>query len=657
MNLGISIAAAVLTSLLAVASSPPFFIAQFLFLVLSKIMAALNSNPQGLSLGQNPIHGNDTANRKANETRARHSDHDPELGSRLYELWQLIPKVRKDGGRNWGTTSKKLIPSDQATLENLVKTMEEDTSAKEQYRYLSPNKRERITELLDEHNQRDSRYRWRYVYIDTSTRRVKVLGTYQDVTTGMDVILLRELQHQPIPAGGHSKASATKHAGPQNPGIPNNLSGGQPALGEIIRQANTQAIGNAPGVYKAAEGKGIPASGVVPSMNPQAHPQVKSPPYIFEQQPPYPQANPQVRLQGQLPAPVPQQQAHHIYQQMQHPVPSEANPAMHAIPQGVRFGGTEDQGMHRGQANDKAASKMPHPPNYPPAMNGGINNVTGPSARNGEKGRHPAHNPSTPIYTRSINEMQAQFAHTAVRDIPNPARNSKATAPPPQVVQQVRRVSHMQDDSSFMTDDESIFEEEDGYSSADSSVSSIAKGSLHRERRYIRRDAGEREHRTHYRKQSQKGHSHSGYPYTNVDILPAASSHRERETRRYRDISRASTRPVTVHGRELDTRVPGLAELNLSANETSYRLTKMEETQRSMLDTIDRLSIGLRKTESHDHIERGVTVRSIEPEMGHAVPARPVYYVQAPMYPPRRYVPREMPAYMPQPYAYDPHYF
>ncbi|KAI7976821.1 hypothetical protein EIK77_010052 [Talaromyces pinophilus] len=617
-------------------------------------MAAFNYIPQRSSVGQHPNHGNDPANGKANEIRARSSDRNGEMEPKLYELWQFVPREKREGGKNWKIVSRKLIPSDQETLEELVKTMEEETSAKEQYRFLSPNKRDRITELLNEHNERDSRYKWRYVYIDTDTSKVKVLGTYQDITTKMDVILLRELQHQLMPAGSSPKASTAGRAGSQNSGVPNNRSGGQPALDDMTRQADyAQVIGNGPGAYKAAEDRGVPVNGGGPSMHPQVHPQVQSPQYIYEQPSPHPQANAQVRLQGQRPAqPGPQQQGHpQVYQQMQNPMPPEAN---YAMPQGVQFHGAQDQGMQKGQAAGNFAPKVPHLPNNAPLMSGGINIGPGPSARNGDGARHPAHNPPTPMYTRNSPGMQTQNARFATADLPQNARKAKATAPPPKVVvvQQDRKASHMQDDSSFMTEDESLFEEEDGYSSAASSVSSIAKGSLHREKRYMRRDMDNRGHRTHYRKQSQKSSGHGGYPYGNVDILPSASSHRSRESRRY-DTSRASNRPVTVHERELDLRAPGLAELELSANEASYRLMKMEETQRTMLDKMDRLSIGLQKPESRNYVERAVAVRGIEPEIRHAVPARPVYYMEAPMPPPRlRYMPREMP-YMPQPYAYE----
>lgn len=636
-------------------------------------MAAFDSIPQRSSMGQHPNHGNGNlqeasylrggassqANRKANETRARSSDRDDELESNLYELWQFIPENNNNGGKNWKSVSRELIPSDQATLENLVKTMEDEDSVEEQWERLSSNKQTLIKALVKEHDQRDDRYKWSYVYIKTKTRQVRGIGNQRPITLKMEVILLRELQHQPMSAGGSLKASTAGRAGSQNSGVPSNLSGGQPVLDDMTRQAvNAQAIGNGPGGYKAAENRGMPVNGGVPSMHPQVdprmyhqvHPQVQSPQYIYEQPSPHPQANPQVRLQGQRPAqPGPQQQGHpQVYEQMQN----------YATPRGVQFNGAQDQGMQKGQAAGNFAPKVSHLPNNVPLMSGGINTGPGPSARNGDEATHPAHKSSTPIYTRNSPGMQAQNARFATADLPQAARKAQATATPPKVVQQDRRASHMQDDSSFMTEDESLFDEEDGYSSAASSVSSIAKGSLHREKRYMRRDTGDREHRTHYRKQSQKSYSHGGYPYGNVEILPSASSHRSRESRGYRDTNRASNRPVTVHERELDIRAPGLAELELSANEASYRLMKMEETQRTMLDKMDRLSIGLQKPESRDYLERAVAVRGIEPEIRHAVPARPVYYMEAPMHPPRlRYVPREMPPHMPQPYAYDPYYF
>ncbi|RAO69666.1 uncharacterized protein BHQ10_005678 [Talaromyces amestolkiae] len=617
-------------------------------------MAAFNSIPQGSPMGQHPNHGNDPTNRKANETRARHSDHDaPDMQSHLYELWQLIPKEKKDGGKNWTIASRKLIPSDQDTLDDMVKTMEEAFPAKEQYKCLSQNKRERIKELLNEHNQRDSRYIWRCVYIDTDTTRVKVLGTYQDITAKMDVILLRELQHQPTPAGHSPKASSAGRAVSQDSGIPSNQSGIQPTLNDMIRQANyAQVVGNGPGAYKAAQNRGIPVDDGIPSVHPQVHPQVQSSPFIYRQPSPHPQANPQVHMQGQRPAqPGPQKQGHpQAYQHVQNSMPPEAT---YAVPQGVRYHGQPDHGMQKEQATDTFPQKVSQLPINAPHGSGGFNPGPGPFARNGDEARHPAHHPSMPIYTRNAPEMQTQNARFAAGDLPQPARKAKATAPPPKVVQQDRRVSQMQDDSSFMTDDESLFEEEDGYSSATSSVSSLAKGSLHREKRYMRRDTGEHKHRIHYRKQNRKGYSHGGYPSGNVDIYPSASSHRPRESRRSREMSRASNRPVTIHERDLDIRAPGLAELNLSANEASYRLMKMEETQRTMLDKMDRLSMGLQKPESRDYVERAVVTRGIEPEIRNAVPQRPIYLMEAPMYSPRRYVPREMPTYMPQPYPYD----
>lgn len=603
-------------------------------------------------MGQHPNHGNGNlqeasylrggassqANRKANETRARSSDRDDELESHLYELWQFIPENNNNGGKNWTSVSRELIPSDQSTLKDLVKAMADEDSVEEQWERLSSNKQALIKALVKEHNQRDDRYQWSYVYIKTKTRQVRGIGNQRPITLKMEVILLRELQHQLMPAGNSPKASTAGRAGSQNSGIPNNLSGGQPALDDMTKQADhAQIIGNGPGAYKAAESRGIPASGGEPSMHPQA--------------------NPQVRLQGQRPAqPGPQQQGHpQVYQQMQNFMPPEAN---YAMPQGVQFHGAQDQGMQKGQAAGNFAPKVSQLPNNAPHMSDGINIGKGPSARNGDGARHPAHNPPTPTYTRNSPGMQTQNARFSTADLPQNARKAKATAPPPKVVvvQQDRRASHMQDDSSFMTEDESLFEEEDGYSSAASSVSSIAKGSLHREKRYMRRDMDDRRHRTHYRKQSKKSSSHGGYPYGNVDILPSASSHRSRESRRY-DTGRASNRPVTVRERELDIRAPGLAELELSANEASHRLMKMEETQRTMLDKMDRLSMGLQKPESRDYVERAVAVRGIEPEIRLAVPARPVYYMEPPMHPPRlRYVPRDMPAYMPQPYAYDPYF-
>lgn len=617
-------------------------------------------------MGQHQNHGNGNlqeasylrgasshANRKANETRARSSDHDAESESQLYELWKFIPNDNNNGGKNWKSVSRELIPSDQTTLESLVQTMEDEDSVEEQWERLSSNKQTLINALVGEHNQRDDRYKWRYVYIKTKTRQVRSIGNQRPITLKMEVILLRELQCQPIPAGGPSKASSAGRAGSQNPGIPRNSSSGQPAFDDTIRQANyAPVIDNGPGTYKAAENRGMPVNGGVPSMHPQVHPQVQPTPYIYEQPSPHPQANPQVRLQGQRPAqPGPQQQGHpQVYQQMQNSMPPEAN---YAMPQGIRHHGVPDQGMQKGQAADTLAPNVSHLPKNAPHMSGGISIGPGPSARNGDEARHPAHNPSAAIYTRNSPGTQPQNTPFAAGDHPQPARKAKATAPPPKVVQQDRRLSHLQDDSSFMTDDESLFEEDDGYSSAASSISSIARGSLHREKRYMRRDTGEQKHRTHYRKQSQKGYSHGGYPSGNVDIYPSASSHRSRESRRYRETSRASNRPVTVHERELDIRAPGLAELNLNANEASYRLMKVEETQRTMLDKMDRLSIGLQKPESRDYVERAVAVRGIEPEIRHAVPARPIYYMESPMYLPRRYVPREMPAYMPQPYAYD----
>jgi hypothetical protein len=339
---------------------------------------------------------------------------------------------------------------------------------------------------------------------------------------------------------------------------------------------------------------------------------------------------------------------------MQNPMPPEAN---YAMPQGVRFHETQDQGMHKGQATDKFAPNVSQLPNNALSGGGDIHIGVGPFVRNGNEARHPAPKAPTLTYTRNSPGMQTQNARFVTGDLPQHARKANATAPSPKIVQQERRTAHLQDDSSFMTDDESLFEEEDGYSSAASSVSSIAKGSLHREKKYMRRDMGERGHRTHYRKQSQKTHSHGGYTSGDVDIFPSASSHRSRESTRYRDASHASNRPVTIHESKLDIRAPGLAELNLSANVASYRLMKMEETQRTIIDKMDRLSVGLQKPESRDYVERGVAVRGIEPEIRHAVPARPIYYMDPPMHPPRlRYVPREMPAYMPQAYAYDPYF-
>lgn len=605
-------------------------------------------------MGQHPNHANDLTNRKANETRARHSDHDAsDMQTHLYELWQFIPREKKDGGKNWTIASRKLIPSDQETLEDMVKTMEEEIPAKDQYKYLSQNKRERIKELLNEHNQRDRGYTWRCVYIDTDTTRVKVLGTYQDITTRMDVILMRELQHQPTPAGGSPKASLAGRAVSQDSGIPSNQSGIQPTLDDMIRQANyAQVVGSGPATYNAAQNRGIPVNDGVPLVHPQVHPQVQPPPFIYRQPSPHPQANPQVHLQGQRPAqPGPQKQGHpQAYQQMQNSMPPEAT---YGVPQSFRYHGAPDHGMQKGQATDTFPLKESQLPNNAPLVSGGFNPEKGPFAKKGDEARHPAHNPSMPIYTRNVPELQTHNARFAPGDLPQPARKAKATAPPPKVVQQDRRVSHVQDDSSFMTDDDSLLDEENGYSSPTSSVSSLAKGSLHREKRYMRRDTGEHKHRIHYRKQNRKGYSHGGYPSGNVDIYPSASSHRSRESRRYAEMSRASNRPVTVHERDLDTRAPGLAELSLSANEASYRLMKMEETQRTMLDKMDRLSIGLQKPESRDYVERAVAARGIEPEIRNAASVRPIYYVDPLMYPPRRFVPREMPAYMSQPYAYD----
>ncbi|EEA28593.1 hypothetical protein PMAA_033960 [Talaromyces marneffei ATCC 18224] len=611
-------------------------------------MAVFNSIPQGSSMGQHPSYGNEdlqegsysradvnsNANRKANETRARYVG---EMESDLYELWQFIPEENENGGKMWKSAPRKLVASDQATLENLVKTMEAEDSVEEQWESLSPNKQALIKALVREHNQSDNRYKWSYVYIKTKTRKVKGIGNHRDVTLKMDVILLRELQHQPMSAEGSFEASSAGHAGSHS-GVPNNRSGGQLTLDDMARQANHAHItSSGPGIYRAAENRGVSVNGQPPS---------------------HAQANPQVRLQGHMPAqPGPQQQGRsQVYPYTQNTMPPEAN---YAMTQGARFHTAQVQGMQKGQATDKYGAKVSPLPNNASPVGGGINIGVNPFASTDDEGIHPAHKASA---SRNNPSMQKQSGRFAAGDLPQHARKANATAPPPKVVQQDRRINRLRDDSSFMTDDESLFEEEDGYSSAASSVGSIAKGSLHREKRYMRREMSDRDrgHRTHYRKQSQKSYSRSGYTSGNVDILPSTSNHRSRESRRYGDMSRASNRPVTVHESTLDTRTPGLAELNLSANEASYRLMKMEETQRALIDKMDRLSLNLNKPESRDYVERGVTARGIEPEIRRTVLAQPVYYPEPPVYPRRpAYVPREMhPAYMASayhPYIYEPY--
>jgi hypothetical protein len=568
----------------------------------------------------------------------------------LYELWQFIPEENENGGRVWSSAPRKFIPSDQTTLENLVNIMEAEDSVEEQWERLSPNKQILIKRLIDEHDQRDGRYRWSYVYIKTKTRKVKGIGNHRDITLRMDVILLRELQHQPIPARGSFKAVSAGHVGSQNSGILNTVLGSQPTLDDITRQANhAHIIGNGPGPYKAAENRGISFDGGEPSMHSQMHPQVQSSPFIYEQPTLHPQANPQDRLQGHRPTqPGPQQQGHpQVYPQMQNSMAPEAN---YGMPQGARFHGTQDPGMQKGQMTDKHGPRVSHLPINAPPVDGSTNTEAGPFARNGDESRHHTHHGSKTIYTRNSPRIQTQNARFAAGDHPPQARKADTTALPPKVVQQDRRAP-LQDDSSFMTDDESLFEEEDGYSSAASSISSIAKGSLHREKRYMRRDMNDRGHRTHYRKQDQKRYSHGGYTSGNIDIIPSASGHRSRESRRYKNASRTSNHPVTVHESKLDIRTPGLAELNLSANEASYRLMKMEEAQRTIIDKMDRLGLGLQKPENRDYVEKGVAVRNIEPVM-----TQPVYYPPPPMYPRRpSYMPREMhPAYM-HPYMYEPY--
>ncbi|EED22883.1 conserved hypothetical protein [Talaromyces stipitatus ATCC 10500] len=593
-------------------------------------MAFFNSAPQSLSVGQTPSHGSENlrgspsrgdasshAIRQANEMRVRSVEHDAGMDSNLHELWQFTPTTRRDGGKRWDLARRKFIPSDQETLKDLAKTLEEEISVKEQYKSLTSNKQKLVNELVAEHNERDRRYRWSYVYINTETSRLNsYMGLSQEITTRMEVIILRELQHQATTAGQPLRASSVGHAGLQSSRSPNGLRGGQPTFDGLGGQANHQHnIGNGPGLPRAPENRALVNAGA-PTMHSQTHPQAQSPNYIYQQAPVHPPMHPQtnapVHLQGPRPAQsAPQQHGHlQVHPQMQNSMPQTTN---HAMPQGARVPAPQEQGI-KGQASNNHGQNIPQMANNVPPMVGATNPRAGTFARSGDETRHPAQQASAPVYTRNGHETQAQGARFAAADRPQRERKLNATAPPPRVIQQDRRRTHLQEDSSVMTEDESLFDD-DGYSSSVSSTDSIAKGSLHREKRYMRRDMGDRGYRCHYRKQGQKSHSHAGYPSGRVDIFPSASSHRQPESRRHRHTSHPSERPVTVHESKSDFRAPGLAELSMSANEASYRLMKVEENQKLMIDSLARLALSSHKPESRDHVERGVALRGIEHDM------------------------------------------
>lgn len=587
-------------------------------------MAAFNYVPQGASPGQHANHGN--------ETQPRGPTHGAESESRLYELWRFIPSDNRQGGKNWASNvSRELIPSDQATLKSLVDTLEDQDAIEQQYHDLTEKKKALIRALVREHDQRDSRYKWRYVYI--KTRKVTVTSNYPPitVTVRMEVILVRELQHQSMSAGGVSQPSAASRAGLQN----------------------HEEAPDSPRVYRAAETRSIPVNGEVPPWNPQVPHQTQFSQHMYDQQSLHAQANPQIHPQLQRPAQsaTPQQGPPQAYPQMQNPIPSQAN---YSMPQDVRFQGSPNHEIQQGRVADQSVPNVStlHGNGNAASAGRGINLGADQFHRNSGEARHPAHNPSTPIYTRSNQGQGIQTQNirsAATSDHPrHMPQTPNAAASTIRIISQDGRHPQLNDDSSFTTDDESLFGDEDLYSSAASSVSSIARGSQHREQRYLHRDNGERGYRLHTRKQSQKTSGHGGYVSGNVDIIPSESSHRSRDSKSHRKSSRASNRnsPVTIHESKPDIRASGLADLSLTANENSYRLQKLEESQRTMLDKMDRLTIGLQRPETRDRDERPVVYRGIEPEVRHAVPARQIYYAEPPIYPQRV-------RYMPQAYSYD----
>ncbi|OKL57864.1 hypothetical protein UA08_06592 [Talaromyces atroroseus] len=591
---------------------------------------------------------------KAKDTSLETLKTDNNIGSTLYELWQFIPKNNRDGSKSWSSAKKKLIPSDQGTLEYLVKSESEKESVEEQYQALNNRKKGLVDELVAEHDQRDPRFEWSCAYI--KVERHKSTGKpqfgYNQIVImdfHMDVIVMRKPRQPVRPATAASKNSRVDHDNAQGLGNSNLFMGGNPNSEGIGRKATDPQITGTvnpvhvnPGLSREQGHASSPGNAGITS--------IYTPMYLPGQPPVHPPIQPQKYPQGNPPAQLATDQQIHsqVRPQTQHSVPGSNFPMSeasrnYAIAQGANIGATIGQNKHQ----------TPHQPAMAPQFGSGIDQRAGPFAGNfNHETRPPAQKAPVPTGMNNAHGNQVHGEHSTNSHRPtHHARKNMAAALPPKVIQQDRQRTHGRrpvytpEDSSTMSDEDSEFGDE-GYSPA-SSADLDAKEKLLWQTRYRDQAMSEGGYQGPGRQQSQQYRGRTVYPVRSADIFPSESALRKIENERIEEMSHRS-HPFTAHGGRHDFQIPGPSEHDhLDSHVAVFRLLKVQEQQQQQLiDRLDRLEFQSHKGDGHDCFGSEVAVREIESAM--PIQGRRVLYQE-----PRRlyqrglyYVPRETTPYM-----------
>lgn len=341
------------------------------------------------------------------------------------------------------------------------------------------------------------------------------------------------------------------------------------------------------------------------------------------------------------------------YPPVQHSMPANSN--FH-IPEVAPNHAMGHQGANGGPMMGQNRQQTPHQPVMVPQMGGGLDQGAAPFVpRLNNEPRQPNRNAAVPTNMNNAHgkQVQGEPSPNGPPHHHHHARKNTQTARPPKVIQKDRQSPHAgkatyePDDSSSMTEDESLFED-DGYSSA-SSMYSVPKGSLHRQKKYPEQTLGKQGYRVYERKRGQRDRIQTAYPASTVRSFPSNSALRMRESKRAEDMSRRD-RPVSIHGDKYEYPSPGWLGLN-AAQETSIGLRRVQEQQQSILDKLDHLTLQSHKSQRLDHIGNEVAPRGHEPDT--PIMARPVVYQEPHPFYRRRmsYVPRDT-----IPYAYDPYF-
>lgn len=586
-------------------------------------------------------------NRNMRDTRTGSPEIHNVAESPLFELWQFIPKTNSHGGKLWTSPKMRLIPSDQITLEDLVINTE-GKSVEDQYESLSKVRKRLVDQLIAERNQRDPRYEWTCVYIKTERQRIKLPSLpAQEVTAKMEVIVLRKPRHQTTGPGrfGNNRVS---HADPRTIGDFDDPMNGRPAFQET---SSPQPINASPVLPNTSRYGGPSANAGISPVHQQAYAQIHSPIYQQGQNspslPPNTQTLPHIHQSFQ---PTAHRQVHpQVYTQAQNQMPFESNNSFSGAP---RTHATGHQGAPAISVADRYGQQIPHQQSQHVPPFGGIDpRAEAGAGKFNNEPRRSIHKIPAPADMHNSQQAKSGMRESPTRDaFPQHTRKNTAPGLPPKIIQQghqplhAKRTAYAQEDSSTMTEDESLFEET-GYSSA-SSMDSFPKGSLHRQKTTGNRAMNDREHRSHNQKRYSKDRGHTIYPANTANTYQSVSSPRRRENERLAAMDRRDY-PVTAREERSDPRVPGLAglaELALNSNEASYMLFKMQEQQKHIMNQLERLEIRPQTGESLNHAGRELAIRGIESDL--PMVGRRIYYEEPSSPTIRRtlsYVPREIP--------------